>query len=363
MDPSRLLDRCAAIQSISSPTFAEGERAAAMLGYFQAAGLRDVEVDAIGNVYGRRGNGLTSPIVLAAHLDSVFPLDTDLHIIRNRERWAGPGIGDNALGLAALVELASDLSDPEPPRPVWLVCTVGEEGLGNLRGMARVVDRYGALPAAYIAVEGMSLGHVYTRALPIRRYRIQVDTPGGHAWIHAGRPSALHQLLRIGGCLLDTPLPSEPKTSLNIGALGGGTAVNALAGHAWMEVEIRSEGTRELVELAEGVEKLLQGPWPENTEVAAELVGTRPGGQIADDHPLVRAACRSYEQACGRKARLTCGSTDASLPLSLGYPAICVGVTTGSNAHTLMESIELQPLACGYASLLGLVREFCKITS
>lgn len=356
MDTSSLLDRCAAIQSIPSPTFGEAERAAAMQELFRQAGLSEVEIDSIGNVYGRRGSG-PSPIVLVAHLDTVFPSGTDLRLTQGLERWVGPGVGDNALGLAALVELGVDLMHPEPERAVWLVCTVGEEGLGNLGGMARVVERFGAAPAAYIAVEGMSLGHIFTRAYPVRRYRVQVDTQGGHAWIHAGRPSAVNLLLRLGCQLLDLPLPSDPKTTLNIGQLWGGTGINAIARQAWMELEIRSEDGAQLAELAAGVEGLLNGPWPERVDVEAQVIGLRPHGAIADDHPLVQTALRVHSEACGRTARLTGGSTDASLPLSLGYPAICVGITTGGNAHTLMESIDLQPLACGYASLLGLVRQ------
>jgi len=360
MELSRLLDRCAAIQSIPSPTFAEAERASAMQALFHHSGLSEVEIDSVGNVYGRRGAG-PSPIVLVAHLDTVFPAATDLRLTRSRQRWVGPGVGDNALGLAALVELAMDLTHPEPERAVWLVCTVGEEGLGNLRGMARVVERFGAAPAAYIALEGMSLGHIYTRAYPIRRYRVQVEGPGGHAWIHAGRASAINQLLRLGGRLLDLPLPSDPKTSLNIGQLAGGTGVNAIARQAWMELEIRSEDGGQLAEFSASVEGELKGPWPEQVEVEVEVIGVRPHGAIPEDHPLVQTACRVHQEVCGRPAQLTGGSTDASLPLSLGYPAICVGVTTGRNAHTLMESIDLQPLTCGYASLLRLVRELSTI--
>jgi acetylornithine deacetylase/succinyl-diaminopimelate desuccinylase-like protein len=356
MDLSRLLARAAAIQAIPAPTFGETERAAAMAAYFHEAGLDGVELDSIGNVLGRRGHG-AAPVVLAAHLDTVFPHGTDLRLIRSSQRWAGPGIGDNALGLAALVELAIDLAEPEPDRAVWFVCTVGEEGLGNLRGMARVVERFGASVSAYIALEGMSLGFVFTRAFPVRRYRIQVEAPGGHSWIHAGRPSAIHQVLRLGSQILAIPLPTTPKCTINIGRLQGGTGVNAIARQASMELELRAEEGDALDGLAAHVERLLDVPWPERVEVAAELIGIRPHGAIPDEHPLVRAACRAHLQACGCWPQLTGGSTDASLPQSLGYPAICVGLTTGSNAHTPMESIELGPLACGYAALLGLVRE------
>jgi len=356
MDTSRLLDRCAAIQSIPSPTFAEGERAAVMAEYFRNAGLLEVGIDPVGNVYARRGSG-PSPVVLAAHLDTVFPAGTDLGLIRERDRWTGPGVGDNALGLAALAELADDLAQPEPDRAVWLVCTVGEEGLGNLCGMARVVERFGAAPLAYIAVEGMSLGYIYTRAFPVHRYRIQVEAPGGHAWIHGGRPSAAHLLMRMGGRLLDLPLSARPKTILNIGKISGGTGVNAIARQAWMELEIRSEDGRRLTELSNRVQSVLHGPWPEDVEVETELIGMRPSGAITDDHPLVQAACKVHHEVCGRPAQLTGGSTDASLPLSLGYPAICVGITTGGDAHTPKESIDLRPLASGYACLLRLVRE------
>jgi acetylornithine deacetylase/succinyl-diaminopimelate desuccinylase-like protein len=229
--------------------------------------------------------------------------------------------------------------------------------------MARVVERFGAAPRAYIAVEGMSLGYLYTRAFPVRRYRIQVEAPGGHAWIHGGRPSAVHLLMRMGGQLLDLPLSARPKTILNIGKLSGGTGVNAIARQAWMELEVRSEDGRQLAELSNHIERILRGPWPEQVKVETELIGMRPSGAIRDDHPLVQAACRIHQEIFGRPAQLTGGSTDASLPLSLGHPAICVGVTTGGNAHTPLESIDLRPLAQGYAALLRLVRELSTLQS
>ncbi|HEX9028775.1 MAG TPA: M28 family peptidase, partial [Anaerolineales bacterium] len=211
---NRLLDLTVAIQQIPAPTFQEGERASFVQERFQAESLLDISIDNSGNVYGRLpGAGKSRPLVVSAHLDTVFPLSTDLHITRHHintsegpilSSVAGPGIGDNSLGVAGLFgllwelrRLDSDLTQSVLPGDIWFIANVGEEGLGNLCGMRRVVDNFGNQPLAYLVVEGMSLGQVYHRGLGVQRYSIKVDTPGGHSWVDYGRPSAIHILAEI----------------------------------------------------------------------------------------------------------------------------------------------------------------------
>ncbi len=350
----RLIDRALRIQAVPAPTFSEADRAEVVRREFASVGLTDVGLDAAGNVLGRLPGGSARPIVVSAHLDSVFPAESHVVAQRIGGRITGPGIGDNAIGVAALVEIAlrapSDL-----PGDVWLVADVCEEGLGNLRGMSAVLARFGDRPLGYIVLEGMALGQIYHRSLPSRRYRISIHTPGGHSWLHAGRPSAIHALIGTGISLLGLDLPREPRATLNIGRIEGGIGVNAIAPEAHMEVDLRCESAEMLQTLAERLEATVRARRQPEVEIGLECIGARPGGEISADHPLVEAAIRSLREAAGIEARLEAGSTDASMPLSRGLPAVCIGLTRGSGAHSLDESIELEPLESGLASLLLLI--------
>jgi acetylornithine deacetylase/succinyl-diaminopimelate desuccinylase-like protein len=217
----RVLEMAIAIQQVPAPTFSEGPRAAFVLECFKEEGLSDVSMDPAGNVYARLpGAGKAPPLVVSAHLDTVFPEDTPLDFRREAEKVYGPGIGDNATGIAGLFGLLWGLRDETLRRPiahltsleakpsqgsgkhlqglpgdVWLVANVGEEGLGNLCGMSAVVDRFGSDVRAYLIIEGMALGQIYHRGLSVRRYEISACTQGGHAWVDFGKPSAIHERL------------------------------------------------------------------------------------------------------------------------------------------------------------------------
>jgi tripeptide aminopeptidase len=357
VDVERLLQLAVDIQAIPAPTFQEAERAEFMRLAFERIPLDLVEVDLAGNVHGRLGQPGQGLLLVSAHLDSVFPLGTDLTVRREKRRLYGPGIGDNALGLAALVEIGYHFRKGGTPFPLALVATAGEEGLGNLSGMLAVTRRYGAQARAYIVLEGMALGHVYHRGLPIRRYRITVHGSGGHPWIHPGRPSAIHALLQVGDRIRRLRLPSSHRASLNIGQLVGGQTINTIASDAWLEVELRSESRAVLQRLSSRVEAEAYGHRQAGLEVSIELIGERPEGEIAEDHPLVCAAVGALEQAGVSPIRLSCGSTDASAPLSQGLPAVCLGLTYGGEAHSLGEYIELDPIPAGMKALMGLLHE------
>lgn len=355
MDLARWIEHTLQIQSVPAPTFSEGQRAQYLKHALLQTGLPAVEEDELGNLYAQIAGGKAPAIVVSAHLDTVFPHDTPLESVRSEQHLAGPGIGDNAVALATLIELAHDLPSAHLAGDVWLVANVAEEGLGNLRGMRHVVDRFEDRVSAYIILEGMVLGHIYHRGLPVKRYRIRAHTPGGHSWIHAGRPSAIHTIMQIGSELLAISLPAEPRTSLNIGCIQGGTTVNTIAASAHIEIDLRSEDPKTLASLARNVEKLARAQRKGNLRIDIEEIGERPGGSIPADHPLVRAACQALECAGEEHIFLQAGSTDANVPLSRHFPAVCVGLTRGSDAHSLSERIEIDPMARGYAALLDLI--------
>ena len=355
----QVLELALAIQQIPAPTFQEEKRAAFIRERFLAEGFADVAIDEAGNVYARLpGSGQARPLVVSAHLDTVFPIATSLQAACEPERITAPGIGDNSLGLAGLFGLAWALKqEPVSPLPgdVWLAADVGEEGLGDLRGMKAVVERFGEEPIAYIVLEGMSLGRVYHRGLGVQRYRITVRTPGGHSWVDSGQPSAIHELAILVTQLNGLALPEQPRTTLNAGIIQGGTSVNTIAAEAHLELDLRSEDVKTLAESAGQVERLVAAANRPKVEVSAQVIGQRPAGEINPDHPLVRLGLSCLVKQ-GLQPTLNIGSTDANIPLSRGLPAICIGLTSGGGAHTINEYILTQPLAQGLAQLVDVVR-------
>lgn len=355
--PHRTLDLAVKIQQIPAPTFAETERAEFMYARFVEQGLSDVEQDKMGNVYGRlAGKGEAPPIVVSAHSDTVFPIDTDLSVKRNTEIIAGPGVGDNSLGMAGLLALIWTIQerDIQLLGDLWVVSNVGEEGLGNLRGMRAVVDRFAEMPLAYIALEGMALGQIYHRGLSVKRYRITAHTSGGHPWVNRENLSAIHELAALVNKLDELPLSLQPRSTLNVGVFSGGTSVNTIASQAHLELDLRSEAGDSLDKLAQEVKSLVQRSEHSGVKFTIKRIGERPGGGIPPDHPLVQLVVHALEEQ-GIRAQLGVASTDANVPLSLGIPAVSIGLTTGGQAHTVEEYIHTAPLAQGLEQLVAVV--------
>jgi tripeptide aminopeptidase len=357
----RILAQAVAIQQIPAPTFHESQRAAFVQAGFTADGLADVQMDSQGNVHGRLpGLDSARPLVVSAHLDTVFPLSTDLTVQVTPEKISGPGIGDNSLGVAGLFGLLWALQARQSARhgnllqrDIWFVANVGEEGLGDLNGMRSVVDRFGSQACAYLILEGMALGQIYHRALGVQRFRITVRTAGGHSWVDYGRPSAIHELAILVSRLTNLSLPRQPRTTFNVGVISGGTSVNTIAAEASIELDLRSEGDRALKSLVGHVQELVSVSNRPGVSVSAESIGNRPAGNISPDHPLVQIAIRGLRER-GLSPNLSIGSTDANVPLSRGFPAVCIGLSTGHGAHTVKEFINTEPLTTGISQLVTL---------
>jgi acetylornithine deacetylase/succinyl-diaminopimelate desuccinylase-like protein len=221
--------------------------------------------------------------------------------------------------------------------------------------MRAVVDRFGNQALAYLILEGMALGQIYHRGLGVKRYRISVRTPGGHSWVDYGHPSAVHELAAIITQLTALPVPRKPRSSLNVGVISGGISINTIAAEAFLELDLRSEGGNVLEELTRRIEALIRSANRQKVEVTLQLIGQRPAGKISSLHPLVRLAKRSLE-AQGIHPNLAIGSTDANVPLSLGLPAICVGLTNGGGAHTTNEFINTAPVSSGLEQVTQVVQ-------
>lgn len=354
----RLLELAIQIQQIPAPTFGEGARGEFVRGLFIQEKLQDVAMDSLGNVYARLPGKQkkAKALIVSAHLDTVFPPGTKLQVRHEAGRVSAPGIGDNSIGVAALFGILWALQDRkiQLKQDVWFAANVGEEGLGDLRGMRGVVERFGADVLGYLVLEGLALGHVYHRAIGVRRYRIAAKTRGGHSWSDYGQPSAVHELAALVTQLTQIRLPREPRTTMNIGTIQGGTGVNVLAAEARCELDLRSEDPAALAKLISQVEEIILHWNHEGVKIQAEIIGERPAGEIPADHPLVKQALACL-QAQGLEVSLTTGSTDANIPLSRGIPAVVMGVTNGGGAHTLGEYIDTGPIEKGLASLVRFV--------
>ncbi len=359
-----LLDLVTRVQQIAAPTFEEAERAAWVADHLRDLKIGEVQVDELPNVYLRvPGERADAPaLMISAHTDTVFPAETDLTLRQETAegRVYGPGIGDNSTGVGALLALAHALGElPPPPVDLWLVANVGEEGLGDLRGMRAAVDfvqrETNQQLGACIVLEGTGLGRVVHRALGSKRLRVSVAAPGGHSWSDFGTPSAIHVLVQIAAEISGLRVPAKPRTAYNIGRIDGGTSINTIAQHASFELDMRSKEAGELDKLVQQVRTIIrrhQVAAPRVT-VDVEQIGDRPTGAIAADHPLVRAAKQTLRDAnVELLARVSMSSTDANIPLNLNIPAVCIGLTEGGNAHRLEEWISPARLPQGMQHLL-----------
>jgi acetylornithine deacetylase/succinyl-diaminopimelate desuccinylase-like protein len=258
------------------------------------------------------------------------------------------------MGVAGLLLLANVLSlfNIRPQSDIWMVANVAEEGLGDLKGMRAVVERFGQA-AAFIVVEGGSYGHIFHGAIGVRRYKVTVKTDGGHSWGNFGSPNAIHILGRFISAVDDLTVPRKPKTTYNVGLVEGGTTINSIASEASLLLDLRSAGSEELAILVAQVEKLAAHLGrKKGVQVEMEQIGNRPAGEIAADSPLVTWATQALRQVGCDSFSLLSGSTDANIPISQGYPAVCIGLANAGNTHRIDEYLDPTNLSNGLSQLL-----------
>jgi tripeptide aminopeptidase len=351
-----ILQRAITIQQIAAPTFAEQTRAEFVEAGFQKLGLRNVARDALNNVYGWWGDAYPV-IVVSAHLDTVFPVDTDLTVHHQKTRVYGPGLGDNSLGVAVLLLLAELFTQQATLDEVSLcfVANSREEGLGNLDGIRAVAETISpARIHSAVVIEGMALGRVYHAGIAVRRLKIEATTEGGHSWLNFGKPSAIHSLVQLAADVTRLSVPAEPRTTFNIGLIEGGHSVNSIATHAHFYLDLRSTLSAALSELEEKIHELVTQHTAEEIQFHVEVAGDRPAGSIPADHPLVQLALAALAEI-GIAGVLEHGSTDANILLAKGVPTVVVGVTHGGHAHRLDEFIETPPLVNGVWQIILLL--------
>ena len=354
-----MLDQQVSICEIPAPDFKEQLRAAEFKKRLVALGYRDTRIDTSGNVIAERpgtGNGPT--VMLAGHLDTVFPEGTDVKVTRDGSKFAAPGIGDDCRGLAVVLAVAKALNEGQVTTngTVIFVGDVGEEGAGNLRGMRQLFTaEYKGKIDYFISVDGLGL-HVTDRAVGSKRYDVKFHGPGGHSYGAFGMPSAIHAMGRAIALIADVQAPTNIKTTYTVGVVKGGTSVNSIAGDASMEVDMRSESLDNLNHVEVDIRKAIaagvaaeNARWPGSPakiSVKFDTIGIRPmAARIqTDDSPIVRTALNAAKALGATNAPTGASSTDSNLPMSLGVAAITIGGGgRGSGAHSLAEKFEDTP--------------------
>jgi acetylornithine deacetylase/succinyl-diaminopimelate desuccinylase-like protein len=361
VNPQTIMDWQARLVAIPAPPFGEQERSVWLAECFAEAGLSGVEIDGLGNVFGWLPAARLPPessgpiVVLSAHLDTVFPAGTPLHPVVDGDRLQAPGACDNGAGVAGMLAIAFALihSQAELAAPLLFLGNVGEEGEGDLRGV-RYFYRQTAPAghvAAHIVLDGAGAESVVTQALGSRRFRVTVTGPGGHSFTDAGTPNPIAALASALAVLAETPLPEEPRTTLNPGTIHGGTSVNSIPESVQAAIDFRSTNPEQLVRLEVALHRAVEDAVEHANErakaagkqerglltFAIDLIGDRPAAQLAADSPLLETL-RAVDRHLGLGTELRLGSTDANIPLSLGVPALSMGAGgEGGGAHTLAE--------------------------
>jgi acetylornithine deacetylase/succinyl-diaminopimelate desuccinylase-like protein len=336
-----------AVSEIAAPTGDERQRAEWVAARLRSFGINDARIDPAGNVVGTRpGREDARPVLVCAHLDTVFGRDVALTFRRDGDRVTGPGIGDNGRGLAAMLAIAEEIDGRtvRTRRPIVFCATTGEEGAGDLRGAKYLFSQLFDEPAAAVALDGAGDERIVHKALGSRRYHVSYRGAGGHSWAAFGIPNAVHAAASAAAMLAALPLPKSPRTTLSVSRIGGGTSINSIPEEAWLEVDLRSTSSAMLDRFDREIRVIVRAAaQQENARRATAtpplshdvmVIGDRPSGELSADHPLVLSAIEAT-QLIDREPELAAASTDANIPIALGIPAIAIGAGgRGGDAHT-----------------------------
>lgn len=341
-----------AITEVEAPPFHEDVRAQDLVRRFKELGLTDVVVDPEGNVIARRpGTGTGPTLVLAAHLDTVFPAGTNVKVREENGVYHAPGISDDARGLAVNLQVLRTLQEKkiQTVGDICFVCTVGEEGNGDLRGSKYLFFKSGMHIDGFISVDGVDIGRVLYAATGSKRYRVHFDGPGGHSWKNFGYASAIHAMGRAIAKIADVRPCQDPRTTFTCGTISGGTTVNSIAAHCEMELDMRSAGGKELEEVEAQILPLIEQACAEENarwgaegdnavRLTLEPIGHRPGGQQSDNVSVLQAARAAMNELGIELKKYDAASTDHNIAIHCGVPATTLGGggTEGCN-HNVKE--------------------------
>lgn len=358
-DHDRMIDEIVTLTEIPAPPFKEAARAAAYRDMLKGAGLEDVEIDEEGNVTGLyRGTGPAGgpAVMIAAHLDTVFPEGTPVKVRRDGTRLHAPGIGDDTRGLAVLLAYVRAMKESgvKVRHDIIFVGNVGEEGPGDLRGVRYLLTKgkYKDRVKAFFSMDGTDASRIINGGVGSKRYRITWKGPGGHSFGAFGLVNPMTAMSQAVVDLYKVAAPAQPKTTYSASVTGGGTSVNSIPNEVYMEFDMRSESPVELAKLEQAflaiVKKSVEGEnaarsikeGPVTADI--KLIGDRPAGETVATQPIVRTA-EAIIRANGFDPKPAYSSTDSNLPMSLGIPAITIGSGgEGGRAHALDEWIDVE---------------------
>jgi tripeptide aminopeptidase len=366
---SHFIDEQVRICEISSPPFHEDKRAAELARLFRKAGLANVRIDHAGNVLGDRPGSAPHPhLVIAAHLDTVFPPETDVHVIREGNLLKGPGIGDDCRGLAALLALIKAMNDAnlKTRGSLTFVADVGEEGLGDVRGMKEL---FGVTMKDqiddFISIEPGEPNRLTNGGVGSYRYKVTFTGPGGHSYGAFGIANPANALGRAVARISDLQVPATPKTTFNVGRIGGGTSVNSIPFEAWFEFDERSPDVGSLDNLDKRFKAAVQAGldeenarWKDKGKLSVKIdeIGVRPAGQTPMSAAIVTTAADSIKALHFGEPEFSAGSSDSNVPMHLGIPAITIGGGgIDKGAHSLNESDDVTDSYKGVQNALLIV--------
>jgi tripeptide aminopeptidase len=357
-NPQKIMDWHAELVAIPAPPFGEQARSEWLADRFRKAGLSDVETDEVGNVTGTLpatylpADSTGPVVVLSAHLDTVFPADTPVNVVRDGERLLAPGASDNGAGVAGMLAIVHALLDAkvELPAPIIFLGNVGEEGEGDLRGVRHFYSQQplAGRIAGHIVLDGAGADSVVTQALGSRRFQVTINGPGGHSFTDAGTVNPIIALGAALAQLAEISLPEEPRTTLNVGTIRGGTSVNSIPESASATIDLRSTDSGQLVRLEVALHRAVEDAvthWNARTTSSSERpltfsiakIGDRPAASLPSESPVLEAL-RAVDRHLRLRTDLRLGSTDANIPLSLGVPSLSMGAGgEGGGAHTQAE--------------------------
>lgn len=356
-----LMDLC----QIPAPLGGEGRRAVFCLDWLHQNGVPQAALDEVGNVVCLFPGKTRDMTAFLAHLDVVFPDESSLPMVLEGERLHCPGVGDNTANLINLLLCAAFLAQKRPTlnRDLLLVCNVGEEGLGNLRGTRAIFDIYGNRIRRCYSFDSFDLHRMATTAVGSHRYYLKTTAPGGHSWFDFGGRNAIADLAALIAALDAQPLPREARTSYNFGVVTGGTSVNTIAQDAAVQYEYRSADYGCLMQMQTQLDQIVKRLKNEGLPIQVEDIGKRPAAKGLDEAAqaaLVSQTAAIIRRVTGREAECYESSTDCNIPLSLGIPAVTVGTVHAAGMHTRQEWVDLTSLPKGLELALHLIAAECQ---
>lgn len=337
---------------IKSPPFKEGKRIKYLQEYITDLGYSTI-IDKEGNLIVEIKGNCPGLIVFSSHVDTVFPEDTKLKIIEEGNKIFCPGIADNAIGIVASLYLLKyiKITNTNLTYHIVFIFNVGEEGDGNLRGIRYFFDNYNLNHLkAHICIEGHNIGRLTVKAVGSHRRNISLLCEGGHSWRDYGKPNSIIEASKLIVNLSKMKLPQEPKSTINIGTIKGGSSVNSIPDKTEFSLELRSVDKSQLSDLIRELDDIIRAYNTNNVKIEYKIIGDRPCGELKNDK--LANLIKNVHNELGIDTIDDIGSTDSNYPLSMGYPSVTIGITKAYNTHSLNEYLEIVPIKYGIIQLI-----------